>query len=62
MLNVLMLYGRIYSTKDVNLKFLISFPIDWKPIIVSLRHSQELKEYILEKIYGVLKTFELEIL
>ena len=28
---------------------------------VSLRHSHEFKDYNLEKLYGVLKTYELEI-
>ena len=30
-------------------------------MIVSLRHSHEFKDYNLEKLYGVLKTYELEI-
>ena len=38
-----------------------SLPKEWKPMIVSLRHSHEFKEYNLEKLYRVLKTYELEI-
>ena len=57
LLNALKLYGRVYSTKDTNLKFLISLPKEWKPMIVSLRHSHEFKDYNLEKLYGVLKTY-----
>ena len=30
-------------------------------MIVSLRHTHEFKDYNLEKLYGVLKTYELEI-
>ena len=60
-LNALKLYGRVYSTKDTNLKFLRSLPKEWKPMTVSLRHSHEFKDYNLEKLYGVLKTYELEI-
>ena len=61
LLNALKLYGRVYSTKDTNIKFLRSLPKEWKPMTVSLRHSYEFKDYNLEKLYGVLKTYELEI-
>ena len=61
LLNALKLYGRVYSTKDTNLKFLRSLPKECKPITVSLRHSHEFKDYNLERLYGVLKTYELEI-
>ena len=61
LVNALKLYGRVYSTKDINLKFLRSLPKEWKPMIVSLRNSYEFKDYNLEKLYGVLKTDELEI-
>ena len=53
LLNALKLYGRVYSTKDTNLKFLRSLPKEWKHLIVSLRHSHEFKDYNLEKLYGV---------
>ena len=61
LLNALKLFGRLYSTKDTNLKFLRSLPKEWKPMTVSLIHSHEFKDYNLEKLYGVLKTYELEI-
>ena len=61
LLNALKLYERVYSTKDTNLKFLISLPKEWKPMTISLRHSHEFKDYNLGKLYGVLKTYELEI-
>ena len=54
LLNGLKLYGRVYDTKDINMKFLISLPRDWEPIIVSLRNSHEFKDYNLENLYGVL--------
>ena len=38
-----------------------SLPKEWKPMTVSLIHSHEFKDYNLEKLYGVLKTYELEI-
>ena len=61
LLNGLKLYGRTYSTEDTNLKFLRSLPKEWKPMTVSLRHSHEFKDYTLDKLYGVLRTYELEI-
>ncbi|XP_074347115.1 uncharacterized protein LOC141685939 [Apium graveolens] len=41
LLNGLKLYGRVYQTKDSNLKFLRSLPKEWKPMAVSLRNLQE---------------------
>ena len=55
------MYGRVYSTKGTNIKFLRSLPKEWKPMTVSLRHSHEFKDYNLEKLDGVLKTYKLEI-
>ena len=51
----------MYATKDTNLKFLRSLLRDWKPINFSLRHAHEFKDYNLENLYGVLKTYKLEI-
>ncbi|KAL8100916.1 hypothetical protein AgCh_032969 [Apium graveolens] len=61
LLNALKLHGRVYQTKDSNLKFLRSLPKEWKPMTVSLRNSQDYKEFTLERLYGILKTYELEI-
>ena len=61
LLNVLKLYGRVYSTKDTNLKLLRSLPKEWKPMTVSFRNSHEFKDFNLKILYGVLKTYELEI-
>ena len=61
LLNGLKIYGRTYSTEDTNLKFLRSLPKEWKQMIVSLRHSHEIKDYTLYKLCGVLRTYELEI-
>ena len=61
LLNALKLYGRAYVVKHSNLKFLRSLPKEWKPMIVALRQTQNFNEYILDIIYGILKTYELEI-
>ena len=46
---------------ETNFKFLRSLPKDWKPLTIYLRHSHEFKDYNLEKLYRVLKTYKLEI-
>ena len=55
------LYGRVYMVKDSNIKFLRALPRDWKPMIVALRQPRNFNEYSLDKLYGILKTYELEI-
>ena len=42
------------------MKFLRVLPKEWKPMTVSLRNTQEFKDYTLERLYGTLKTYELE--
>ena len=42
------------------MKFLRALPKDWKPMTVSLRNTQEYKGYTLERMYDILKTYELE--
>ena len=42
------------------MKFLRALPKEWKPMTVSLRNTQEFKEYTLERLYGTLETYELE--
>ncbi|XP_063942882.1 uncharacterized protein LOC135150486 [Daucus carota subsp. sativus] len=61
LLNGLKLYGRVYMLKDSNIKFLRALPRDWKPMTVALRQAQNFNEYSLDKLYGILKTYELEI-
>ncbi|KAK1379000.1 hypothetical protein POM88_025744 [Heracleum sosnowskyi] len=61
LLNGLKLHGRVYQVKDSNLKFLRALLKEWKPMTVSLRNTQEYKDYTLERLYGTLKTYELEI-
>ncbi|KAK1389760.1 hypothetical protein POM88_017938 [Heracleum sosnowskyi] len=55
------LYGRVYQIKDSNLKFLRALPNEWKPMTVFLRNTQEYKDFTLERLYGTLKIYELEI-
>ena len=50
----------MYQTKDTNLKFLRSLPKEWRNTSISVRNLIEFKDYNLKKLYGVLKTYELE--
>ncbi|XP_063942761.1 uncharacterized protein LOC135150404 [Daucus carota subsp. sativus] len=61
LLDGLKLYGRVYMVKESNLKFLRALPRDWKPMTVVIRQAQNFNEYPLDKLYGILKTYELEI-
>lgn len=36
-------------------------PREWKSMTVFLRHSHDYKEHTLEKLHGIMKTYELEI-
>ncbi|KAK1369380.1 hypothetical protein POM88_035472 [Heracleum sosnowskyi] len=36
-------------------------PKEWKPMTVYLRNTQEYKNFTLERLYGTLKTYEMEI-
>lgn len=42
------------------MKFLNVFPNEKKITIISVENSNEYKYYTLDKLYGVLKTYELE--
>ena len=42
------------------MKLLKVFLKEWKSMTVSLRNTQKYKEYTLERLYGSLKTHELE--
>lgn len=51
----------VYETKDFNIKFLRSLPKEWKPIIVRIMQSHNYVEYTFEKLYTILKTYELKV-
>ncbi|KAK1387902.1 hypothetical protein POM88_016080 [Heracleum sosnowskyi] len=46
--------------ETLNDTFSRALPKEGKPMTVSLRNTQEYKDYTLERIYGTLKTYELE--
>lgn len=62
-MNALKLHGRVYQVYQVkgsNLNFLRALPNEWKTTTVSVLYSYEYKDYTLDRLYGVLKTHELE--
>ena len=60
LINNLNLNGKYYDKKEVNMKFLLTLPEHLEHIITTMRKSRDLNEIALEKLYGVLKTYELE--
>ncbi|KAK1355750.1 hypothetical protein POM88_049006 [Heracleum sosnowskyi] len=61
LLNDLSLVDKEYDLEESNLKFLLSLPERWDLKTTTIRDNYELAETELDKIYGLLKTHELEI-
>ena len=60
LINNLNLNGKYYDNKEMNLKFLLTLPEHLEHRITAIRESRDLHEISLEKLYGVLRTYELE--
>ena len=60
LINKLNLQGKFYTQKVINRKFLLTFPAHLEHRITAIRESRDMNEVSLERIYGVLKTYELE--
>ena len=60
LINNLNLNGKYYDNKEVNMKFLLTLPEHLEHRITAIRESRDLNEISLERLYGVLKTYELE--
>ena len=56
----LQLRGKVYTQKEVNIKFLLNLPKTLEHRITAIRESRDLNRTSLEKLFGVLKTYELE--
>ncbi|KAL8116056.1 hypothetical protein AgCh_022517 [Apium graveolens] len=59
-INNLNINGKYYSIREVNKKFLLTLPTHLEHRITSIREARELSEISLERLYGMLKTYELE--
>ncbi|KAL8103713.1 hypothetical protein AgCh_028060 [Apium graveolens] len=60
LLNDLSLINKEYDLEDSNLKFLLALPECWDLKATTIRDNYNLDEITLDKIYGMLKTHELE--
>ncbi|KAL8157376.1 hypothetical protein AgCh_002177 [Apium graveolens] len=62
LINDLQLHDKYYEAEEVNLKFLLTLPDHLKQKISAIREGRELSRIILEVLYGILKTYKLEII
>ncbi|KAK1360632.1 hypothetical protein POM88_045106 [Heracleum sosnowskyi] len=60
LINDLNLHGKHYTIKEINKKFLLTLPSHLQHRILAIREARNLGEISLERLYGVLKTYELE--
>ena len=60
LINKLNLQGKFYTQKEINRKFLLTLPTYLEHRITAIRESRDMNEVSLERLYGVLKTYELE--
>ncbi|KAL8100286.1 hypothetical protein AgCh_032511 [Apium graveolens] len=60
LINNLNINGKYYSFREVNKKFLLTLPTHLEHRITAIREARDLSEISLERLYDVLKTYELE--
>ncbi|KAK1390319.1 hypothetical protein POM88_018497 [Heracleum sosnowskyi] len=60
LINDLNLNGKHYTNKEINKKFLLTLPPHLEHKISAIREARDMNELALERLYGVLKTYELE--
>ncbi|KAL8089739.1 hypothetical protein AgCh_039288 [Apium graveolens] len=62
LINDLQLHDKFYDVEEVNLKFLLTIPDHLEQKIFAIREGRDLSRITLEVLYGVLKTYELEMI
>jgi hypothetical protein len=60
LINSLNLSGKFYTTREINRKFLLTMPVHLEHRITAIRESRDINSISLERLYGILKTYELE--
>ena len=60
LINNLNLHGKRYTQREINRKFLLTLPTHLEHRITAIRESRDMNEVSLKRLYGVLKTYELE--
>ena len=58
--NKLNLQGKFYTHEEINRKFLLTLPTHLEHRITAIIESMDMNEVSLERLYGVLKTYDLE--
>ena len=61
LINDLNLNGKFYSKKEVNRKFMLNLPIHLEDKISAIREAKDMSTMNLDKLYGKLKTYEMEL-
>ncbi|KAL8092001.1 hypothetical protein AgCh_034325 [Apium graveolens] len=62
LINDLQLYDKYYEAEEVNLKFFLALPGHFEQKISAIREGRDLIQMTLKILYGILKTYELELL
>ena len=60
LINNINMNGKFYTQKEINRKFLLTLPTHMEHWITTIRESIDMNEVSLERLYGILKTYELE--
>ncbi|KAL8134798.1 hypothetical protein AgCh_009713 [Apium graveolens] len=61
LLNNLSLVGKVYDLQDSNTKFLRALNEEWETQTSIIRHQYDLEIVTLDEIYGMLRTYDLEV-
>ena len=62
LINDLQLHDKFYDAEEVNLKFLLTLPDHLEQKISAIKEGRDLSRITLEVLYGILKTYELEMI
>ena len=60
LLNDLNLHGKVYTSREVNQKFMLTLPSHVEHKISSIRERDEINDMSIERLYGKLKTHEIK--
>ena len=60
LINNLNLHGKQYTPREVNRKFLLTLPSHLEHRITAIRESRNMNTITLERLFGILRTYELE--
>lgn len=55
------IHGKFYEKKEVNVKFLLTLHVHLKHKVTTIRQGRNLNDVSLETLYGVFKSYELEL-